>query len=356
MKCFLHIGTEKTATTTIQAFFHANRLKLLEKGFIYTKSAGIGNNQALAVAAYDIQKRDLYTRRRGIDSDGKMLAFQQKVIDNLKQEIHEASTKANTIIFSSEHIQSRLTRISEISRLKAILCDLGVTEATIIIYLRRPADIANSLFSTAIKCGDDSLEQPPPPEHPYYANVCHHKNTLIKFSSVFGRSAMVPKIFEKNEFVNHSIIDDINTAIGIPGNTEYFIPANRNESLSPLGVKLLQRLNKDIPALAENQPNPLRANLVAYFSRYFSDSKYVMPRSLYEAYDEAFKVSNDWVREEYFPGKESLFSQSIPKESHIDFSEVDLDRIAAFISQIWKDKQTKINEQLNEVKTHISRA
>ena len=152
MKCFLHIGTEKTATTTIQNFLHLNRENLLSKGFIYPESVGKKNNRALSIAAYNSGRRDNLTKLKQLDSDDKLLEFQEQTVQKLRQEVSNVET-ASTIIFSSEFFQSRLTKISEIERLKEILKGLGVTDISVIVYLRRPADIANSLYSTAIRNG-----------------------------------------------------------------------------------------------------------------------------------------------------------------------------------------------------------
>lgn len=348
MKCFLHIGTEKTATTTIQAFFHINRPQLLKKGFIYTKSAGIGNNRSLSVAAYDPNRRDEFTSSHNISTIQNLLDFQLETISNLRKEIEESMDGASSIIISSEHFQSRLTRITEISRLKSILHGLNFTDISVIVYLRRPSDIANSLYSTALKCGNHLLDEPPPPDHPYYNNICHHENTIKKFGSIFGSSSIIPRLFDRNEFINKSIIDDIMSVIGIPEDETYSFPENQNESLSWLGVKLLKRLNKLISTLDHNRPNPLRANLNTYIEKNFSGSKYVMPSHLYEAYEKTFQDSNEWVRETYFPNRECLFSKSTPEDSSLNLSDTELDNIANCIASIWRDKQMRILSLLND--------
>lgn len=58
MKCFLHIGTEKTATTTIQSFLSLNRKRLREYGYFYPESIGFLNHSSLSIAAYELTKRD----------------------------------------------------------------------------------------------------------------------------------------------------------------------------------------------------------------------------------------------------------------------------------------------------------
>lgn len=350
MKCYLHIGTEKTATTTIQDFFNLNRMKLLENGYIYTQSAGRANNRKLSAAAYNLDRRDDFTMNHGLNSNDKLNVFQVNQIAGLKDEVESIQRdypQAKSIIFSSEHIQSRLTDVREIERLKDILIHLGVVEIKIIIYLRRPADIANSLYSTSIKSGSTAIN-PPKPSSPYWNNLCNHKRTIEKFSLVFGESAIVPRIFDKREFFNGSVIDDILSVIGIR-NDGYDLPKNANESLSLIGINLLRRINKEIPMFIDDKPNKIRENVVTYLEKYFSESKYIMPNSLYEEYDSEFLDSNEWVRRKYFPHKDVLFSSGIPKGVALNISESELDKIAGLISCIWREKQQKIINLTNQL-------
>ncbi|MDC7218882.1 MAG: hypothetical protein PQJ59_03015 [Spirochaetales bacterium] len=345
MKCFVHIGTEKTATTTIQKFFHLNKEIMLNNGYIYTQSTGSPNNRGLSVAAYNLSRRDDFTRQHKLDSDQELLLFQNKMILKLKKEINlimKDFPDSGTIIFSSEHFQSRLTDINEIIKLKKILNEFNIDDIKIILYLRRPADIANSLYSTAIRSGS-TIEAPHYPNNPYWNNVCNHRRTIERFSTVFGDKNIIPRIFDKKEFVNGSIIDDILSIIDMP-NRDYIYPKNANESLSALGVEILRRLNNIVPMWIKNKPNKNRANLVSYIQRHFSDSKYIMPEKLYEAYDLEFEASNEWVRNKYFPNRKTLFGNKLNKQSDITINDSDLDKIANLIANIWNDKQEMINK------------
>lgn len=343
MKCFLHIGTEKTATTTIQRFFNANREKILEKGFIFTKNAGETDHRFLPVIAYDRHKRDDLTEGAGVDTDDELETFQRKTISSLSKEIETTQKKyknAEVIVFSSEHIQSRLIEIREIERLKAVLHDLGISDINVIVYLRRPAEIACSLYSTLIKNGA-IYEIPPLPNIPYWNNICNHKKTIEKFGTVFGKSSIIPRLFDKYSFVNGSIIDDILSVVGIP-NDNYEIPSNANESLSQTGVEILRRLNKTIPMWTGNKQNELRANLNSYIEKHFSDGKYIMPASMYAAYDSEFQESNEWVRQNYFPNREILFPSTIPEEVLLSMPDSEINRVVDLITSIWHDKQNEI--------------
>ncbi|PIE69247.1 MAG: hypothetical protein CSA21_03060 [Deltaproteobacteria bacterium] len=215
------------------------------------------------------------------------------------------------MVFSSEHLQSRLTSIKELERLKTILFNFGISDISVIVYLRRPAELANSLYATAIRSGS-LLTSPPPPKDNYFNNICNHKNTIERFASVFGPESIVPRIFRKNDFINESIINDINYIIGNKCIDEYTIPSDANRSISKLGLKILRNINKKIPVFIKNKPNPLRMDVVNYVDKYFSDEKYIIQSSLYIDYDIEFISSDTWVRDNYFPHKEDIFSREIP--------------------------------------------
>lgn len=338
MKCYLHIGTEKTGTTSIQEFFDINRGRLLEKGFMFTESVGADNNRAFPVAAYDLNHYDEFTASEGFDTNEKLKAFQEQFIAELEAEINGTRAShphVDTIVFSSEHVHSRLTRANELQRLKDILHRLGIQDIQIIVYLRRPAELVNSLYIESVKAG---YETPCWPPDQYYDNACNHRNTLDLYSSVFGQASITPRLFNRQDFANESIIDDIISVMGIPGDS-YAFPGMMNTGISMLGLEILKRLNKRIPAYINNKPNSIRAELASYIVSNFSDEKYIMPSDLFEKYDLQYQVSNEWIRKHYFKDKQELFSTDIPQESSLSIQQEDLDKIVGLIASIWSDKQ-----------------
>ena len=60
MELYLHIGTEKTGTTTIQSFLAANRDLLKRNRILYPRAPGEQNHRALAAAAQDCARGDLW--------------------------------------------------------------------------------------------------------------------------------------------------------------------------------------------------------------------------------------------------------------------------------------------------------
>lgn len=341
MKCILHIGTEKTGSTSLQSFLSLNRQTLLERGYLYTRSAGEKNNSSLAAAAYDSRRRDDLTKRRGIHNDVGLKSYQAKVFSDLKDELKQ-SPGFHTTIFSSEHIQSRLTTEEEVLRLKNVLNKLGFSDISILVYLRNPIEIANSLYTTAIRTGSTS-SQPPRPDTPYWRNICDHKSTLIRFREVFGHEAIVPRIYSQAELENGSIIDDFCVAIDLAlSQHDFTIPERQNRAMTHMGLEILRRVNQEVPVFIDDgKPNRMRKGIQTYFEEHMTlGPKYGMPTNLRRQYEEAFKASNAWIRTEYFPHRQQLFEvASIPPPAECSLESREIDDIAHLIAAVWKSKR-----------------
>lgn len=336
MHCYLHIGTEKTGTTLIQDFLHLNAEKLASLDLAYLKSAGYPNNKWLVLAAFDVDRRDRWTEHRKVNSDQEMLQLQADIIAEIRLEL--AAKQPSTVIISSEHIQSRLTRTAEIQRLKNILVDLGFKTFSVIVYLRDPVELASSLYSTAIKMGNKNAPYPSFPTAFNYANLCNHQATLENFSQVFTAddSKLVVRLFERAELKNNSVLDDFMALVGVNELNDFLMPKAENRSLSNLGVDLLMRVNAQIPNLNEKNSIALRAKVISKFDRYFTDDKYVMPPEVYAAYQEAFKESNEWVRQRFFSERSSLFNQRSSPKAKLDQPDaVMLDKVADLFCKAW---------------------
>jgi len=342
MECFLHVGPEKTGTTTIQEFLFINKEMLLENNFLFCSSTGVKNDTKLAVAAYSASRRDEFTTTIKLDSELKK--YQDEIIFNLQAEIKACRKNVPDLklIFSSEHIQARLTTLVELNRLKEIIFQLGVVKINVIVYLRRPSDVAQSLFSTALKCGN-KLSEVPEPSQKYFNNACNHKRTIERLVHVFGLDNVNIKIFEKGELINGSVVDDFIEAMHLEKDKNYIFPVNKNESLSNLAVQVVCSINKlkeiDVP----------NSEIIKYVSGCFDGGKFLMSNQLHAKYENEFFESNEWVRTQYFPEKDTLF---LPRKERVSamgpvFSEEDVSRISAIIVTIVKrDKRVYSSKKM----------
>jgi hypothetical protein len=337
MKCFLHIGTPKTATKTIQSFLESNRTQLKQHGFAYLRGkSDYRSYYRFVMLAYPPSRRDRYTLLQNIKTDEELEKFQRDMFIEAQKELVRTvrGRKDLSVIISSELFQGVLITHDDLLRLKEVLYRLGFDDIQVVVYLRNQPEFADSLFSTWIKLGSVDT-QFVAPEHPL-ADVCDHRKTIERFSAVFGEKAILPRIFHRSRLKEGCIIRDFCDAIGIPVDSSYRFPNRENESLSSLGVSLLRRVNALVPPFVDTGENLLRRGIEKKFTTHFSQTKYSMPRDLSVRYEEAFAGSNEWVRQHYFPALPSLFpKEHLHKENPVVASDAELDAIANYIGDVW---------------------
>lgn len=131
-KIYLHIGTHKTGSTSIQAFLRANRRKLLRHGFnLYRGSIYINNHIELYLAAMR-PERDSFAKQK------LELVLGPQFVKNVKRHVARfldlSSTEA--VLMTTEGL-SLLRYNDEIDRLYSIL-KAKENHVSIILYLRDP--------------------------------------------------------------------------------------------------------------------------------------------------------------------------------------------------------------------------
>jgi len=339
MRCILHIGTEKTGTTTIQAFLDLNRSLLRSRKILFTRSAGGPNNIGLSVAAYNPSYLDDYVKSIGLLTSERLLSYQSQVIDLLRREIEQSkSDGVNTVCFSSEHLHSRLRTEEEVVRLREILQNLGFNEFLVIIYLREQAALVRSLYATAVLWGGRTMAPPEPKEEEYWENLCDHRDSLRRFGKVFGAESVRPRLFVPDGFVGNSLVMDFLCAacIDLPRD-ELLFPGRENESISAFGLEVLRRLNVRQPMYQENGAlNRIREGVPDLFQLAFkSGEKFRLPAEAVNKYRIAYEASNEWVRQQYFPDREKLFPPALRDHKQLfDLADSEIEELVDLLNLI----------------------
>ncbi len=334
MRCVLHIGTEKTATTTLQQHLDRHRSALAAEGVGFTRSAGVGNNWRLAVAAYDDDRHDDRSADAGVGDAASRQGFRARLVADLKAEIAtlRAEHGAETVLFSSEHLHSRLTSVSEVERLAELLDAIGVTHTTVVVYLREPVSLAASLHSTLVKHGLTRRVPPPPEPGTYYHLLCDHRGSIERWETVFD---VTPRLFEPDALTGGSIVSDLAHTLGavVPMSGPELDDPHLNRSLSTAEIEVLARINERLGAAVDGRPNERHTALVTALERHSSGPGYRLPPRLAELYREAFVESNEWVRARFFPEREYLFAAEHPDHDPGPWSP-GYDGLASFLLEV----------------------
>jgi len=339
MKCVLHIGTEKTGSTTIQEFLRDNRGLLRRHGILYPGSTEEGNHHRLSLAAYDPTHIDDYATSLGLRTARELVKGQKQIIREIAAELEATETAARgTVIFSSEFFHSRLRTEREVERLRQILEELGVDEVLVIIYLREQSDLVASLYNTAVLYAGRQTPPPEPFKEPYWDNLCDHKASLLRFRKVFGTGAVRPRLFIRDDLVGKDILSDFLDVSKIPLQKEAFtFPPRQNESMSAYGLELLRKLNmRQQLYLEDGTRNPLRNNVPYLFrSSFATGARYRLSPELQERYRSGYAESNEWVRQTCFPERESLFPQKPGEaETSVPHEYGETDQVADLINTL----------------------
>ena len=128
-RCILHIGTEKTGTTSLQMFLGTNRNALLQRGFFVPASlsphAVVANHERLTVIALDPAKLgDDLRVRAGLKTIEDVKEWRVRVEEDLSREIVALSHQPEnspTLLLSNEHCHSRLVTREEVHYLRQFL-------------------------------------------------------------------------------------------------------------------------------------------------------------------------------------------------------------------------------------------
>jgi hypothetical protein len=322
-KLYLHIGTEKTGTTSLQYFLAENRERLAAHGCWVPGCLLRPNHSLLAVCCYDEFRNDDLCRYLGIGSANEWELMKQQIMAELTQEI--ASSCCNYGIISTEHFQSRLYTAAEKNRLRALLENIGFDDVTVILYIRDPASLANSHYFTDVAQGYLGRLPGKPDEH-YFKNLCDHRTTIQQWQSVFGKDRLIIRLYDADGRGKFSTIDDFLGLIPELNGQNHKPVKNGNVSISALGVELIRRINEIEPFWVDGGVNPVRRGLNHHIRKHYRGARYGMPEWLAQEYDMAFAESNEWVRQNFFPDRGTLFVRKKIRESVLEMSESELQR------------------------------
>ena len=359
----LHIGTQKTGSTSIQKFLGLNQELLKEQKFLMPKSIDIGNNHHRWITSFAVnaEKHDGFLINLGYESKQQQLQAISTKLEKFREECDKSAPNSRWII-SSEHLQSELQTKEAIFKLKHILKE-SFGKVKIILYIRDPLATTISLWSTQIKYGA-KLASLPMPRHPLYEKVSNHKRTIQNWESVFSRENITVALFQKKDFINNDLIQDFCYRSGITYSEKFKLPKIANKSLSLLGMKSLGYINRYLPHYikTDNEERPLklnksRANISQYVSNFTSKyPKYIPSKDELLSYREYYKESDEWVTENFFQGNKTLWNDTFNELSSDNKRIMQLTKseqmILNLVIKLWNERSDK-NFQFRERKISL---
>lgn len=186
IKLDLHIGTEKTGTTSFQYWMKKEQSKLEAQGVFLPKAASLFNhtpdNRMMTVFAQGFMPHDEAQKRAGLTTPAAYDALCDEYATALGQDVEQRA--GGRWIISGEHMHSRLTEVKQVRRLASLLQPF-FSEVVVHIHLRPQVDLARSIVSTLTRLGmmiGDRNFNAVKPDNPYY----NYQTLVARWEKGFG--------------------------------------------------------------------------------------------------------------------------------------------------------------------------
>lgn len=232
-KLYLHIGTPKTGTSTLQHFFRNNRIVLENKGICYPLWPEYDS-------LLDGGRESTFGNFGWIERVAMGDEHKKKIIGDIFE-------KYDNVLLSTECIWIETKDKAAFLRWLKDICDIDIR---VIVYLRRQDDYLEAQYREYVRvlqftdsihdvfdCNSTSLGE--------VKETLDYLSILNNMADVIGRNNIIVRPYEKEQFINNSIIDDFLYLIGLEPDKEYKMPEkNYNPSMSNNALELKRRMNK----------------------------------------------------------------------------------------------------------------
>lgn len=325
---YIHIGTPKTGTTSLQHFCTENAKLFEEQGYCYLifphkfKYINIMRNGFfLSYKGYDENKNrnqmeEAKFFRQGMDF----------ILDNFQ--------KFDNIILSDEAIWNVVFKRGKTDLWERLKKEADEHDYVIkvVVYLRRQDSLATSWWNQKIKIGkrvyskdswENFVKDPTKFELEYYDS--------LKFIEKFvEKENIIVRRFGRQYFKNGSIFEDFIDAVGMRYSSHFVISeGQRNVSLVG-NTHEIKRILNTIPDLRD-QDNKFFRSIVIDMSEQRPDLKKETMFSPEEAlkFMEQYREGNRKIMKEYFGKDEDLFDMDFSKNQKwvLDYKEMEKDII-----------------------------
>ncbi len=225
---YLHIGTPKTGTTSLQHFCHDNQQKLAEKGYFYPEFDFEYANKGK-------YRNGLFLEAVYLDDEGKRLKDKEKEnFNNGLEELTKLFKIYDNIILSDEGIWTACFSRKRGKRLMHQLQEYALTsgcQIKIIVYLRRQDEYVLSWYNQLVKHSittkntltwDEYINN-----YDQYINL-DYLGCLRKLKNIFGMENIIVKRFDKNYFTGGSLFSDFLDIFGITFEDSFYTKEKRN--------------------------------------------------------------------------------------------------------------------------------
>ncbi|MDH3741784.1 MAG: hypothetical protein OER56_09315, partial [Hyphomicrobiales bacterium] len=253
MDCYLHIGTGKTGTTTIQRFLAHNRQALRKHGVLVPQVPGRTRHNGLYLYALNDDRAVTKTGAQRLKRAGPD-QFRIDFATSLAAEIAKAG--AGKVVLSDEGLAA--LRPAEIARLKALLEPL-FANIHVVIYLRRQDEHVVSRYLQTLARGNTATLE----EHTAMdlSHTYDYHAKLSQWAKHFQPASLRPRLFDRGEFRDGSLTADFLAAIDLADAGPFTDTPAQNASLDARRARLVRLINARLLRGANRLVSALRRRL-----------------------------------------------------------------------------------------------
>lgn len=273
MKLFLHIGTGKTGTTTIQRSLWVNRDWLADRGYWVLRTGRTSTGLAK------------HKTKWGRSPQPEWAAW--------RREIFNLDSRIEAVILSNEGLFRKPSRAIEHIR----GCFTGL-DARVIMYVRDQAEFAQSLALYRLKTGSDQYQGVPTMDElrpSFGGGRIDYLQVCKRYDSVFGEGSIQARAFSPALFEGGDLMTDFLSAFGIT-------PVDGLQQTTEANVGIGPDLVELVDAACSSDPNLRRDDLVdiaKQLTRERPTEKYFLSKDEVEEIREMYRESNSEFEQRY---------------------------------------------------------
>ncbi len=354
---YIHIGTPKTATTSLQHFCAENAPVFEEQGYCYP--------------IYPHKFRHVSTLRNAFflsyklyDGDPAKKAMEEESFFRHGMDFDlQSFRKFDNVILSDEAIWNVVFKRGKPDLWEKLRreADRNGYVIKVIVYLRRQDGLAESWWNQKVKNGqreystvswEEFMQDPSFFELNYY-------EALEKIAQSVGKENMIVRRFGRQYFKNGSIFEDFVDALGMRYSHRFVISDEKRNIRLFGNTHEIKRILNCIPGVSEKENRYLK-NIVTVMSeqRSHQNKETMFSPEEAEQFMEQYRDGNRKIMQEYFGKDEDLFDMDYSGNrkwvlSHSEM-EKDIVTLVGHIALNLKRENIKLRQELSAMNSELS--
>lgn len=352
---FLHVGTSKTATSSIQKFCVQNKMVLAEKGFWYPK----------AIRAYPTvssNRNAHFLIGKILDEEGNRDFSEEESAFNLGMEnLHHCFQDYDNVVLSDERIWYASGRSHKDlwDTLKQDAKEQGYT-IKIIVYLRRQDTFLSSRWNQLVKAGSctEPWEKHVRGSSKRLSHILDYAKKIDSIAEVFGKENIIVRRFGREHFYQSSVYADFLQCLGLELTSGYQAPEmDVNPAMKGNTFEILRIMNT-APVL--NKYNKAYWWKLVSMCSEESDKRYqysMFSTEEAEEFLEQYREGNERIAREYIGDGKPLFDyavENLPKwDKCNEYMMEDVIRVFTVISYDFHEEIVRLKAENHILKNEI---